>query len=376
MIGLCSKLSGAVLAGLLWAGPPTPAEPSQPEPPSEAAPEQPTNDSPLTVTTRLTPDPSHIGDLLTLEVIVAFPKDHSVNLPNGLDFSPLELVGIEEGEVESTGSTLSQRFTITLQHFDVGEARVPSFPVTWIDPNDAVHTHQVAPHRFVVESLLANESEPQVQGEDPPISLEYPDERLALILYSVAAGLTLAAGLLVLWRTWARRAKPIVLPPPVPAHERALADLQQLASERELLLTRGQAQDYYVRLTEIAKRYLEQRFGIDALDSTTEEIRALLRREGRRIHPLEPAALLRMLEDFDLVKFARLSPGEDEAQAALHEVRELVERSRPDRVDASASEAVTPPDERARAQRPDLVGPTKPLPSEPASSDSSEEGGA
>ena len=65
-------------------------------------------------------------------------------------------MNVEEGEVESTGSDLRQRFTITLQHFRVGEASVPSFPITWIDPAKQVHTHHVAPHAFVVESLLAN----------------------------------------------------------------------------------------------------------------------------------------------------------------------------------------------------------------------------
>lgn len=319
----------SLLALVLWWGPPAPA----PEPPAPAPAPAPANepDSPIIVTTRLTPDPSHVGDLLTLEVTVAFPKDHSVNLPSGLDFSPLELVGVEEGEVESSGSDLRQHFTITLQHFRVGEASVPSFPITWIDPAKQVHTHHVAPHAFVVESLLANESEPQLQPDDPPVSLEYPDERLALILMASAAGILLGAVLLTAWLSLRGRAKPIVVPPPIPAHERALGELGELERERVDLLTQGRAQDYYVRLTEIAKRYLEGRFGVEALDRTTEEIRATLLGQTRvSIDPLDPRELLRFLEDCDLVKFARLSPAVDEAEAALLNVRDMVERSRPD----------------------------------------------
>lgn len=338
---------------------PAPAPASEPVPaPAPAPAPAPEPDSPITVTTRLTPDPSHVGDLLTLEVTVAFPKDHSVNLPSGLDFSPLELVNVEEGEVESSGSDLRQRFTITLQHFRVGEASVPSFPITWIDPAKQVHTHHVAPHAFVVESLLANESDPQLQPDDPPVSLEYPDERLALILMAVAGGILLGGVLLAAWLSLRGRAKPIVLPPPVPAHERALGELGELERERVELLTQGRAQDYYVRLTEIAKRYLEGRFGVDALERTTEEIRATLLGQAplarASIDPLDPRELLRFLEDCDLVKFARLSPAVDEAEAALLHVRDMVERSRPD---------VQPPPREPRD--PDLPKATRPTNDEP-----------
>jgi hypothetical protein len=342
------------LAMLVWLGPPDLAPAPEPEPaPAPAAAPENDPDSPITTTTRLSPDPSHIGDLLTLELIVAFPKDHSVNLPSGLDFSPLELVSVEEGEVESTGSDLRQRFTIQLQYFEVGEASVPSFPITWIDPANQVHTHHVAPHAFTVESLLAEESEPQVRGEDPPVSLEYPDERLAMILLACAGGIVLGGALLALWLNLRGRAKPIVLPPPIPAHERALAELDELASERTSLLADGRAQDYYVRLTEIAKRYLEGRFGVDALERTTEEIHeTLLGPRGtmavNRIHPLDPVELLRFLEDCDLVKFARLSPADEEAESALQNVRDMVQRSRP-----AVEEPSKPQDpERAKASRP------------------------
>jgi hypothetical protein len=372
----------ALLATLLVFAPP-PVDPgvpggSEPDPtPSVVAPPSKV-EAPITVTTRLTPDPSHIGDLLTLEVIVAYPRDHAINLPNGLDFAPLELVSVVEGEVESTGNDLRQRFTITLQHFAVGDAEVPSFPVTWIDPTDAVHTYAVPAHAFVVESLLANESEPQLRGEDPMISLEYPNVSLAVIIYSVLAGVLLAGLLVALFVMWRRRERPIVLPPPIPPHERALADLVTLAAERETLIEAGAYQDYYLRLTEIAKRYLGGRFGFEALDRTTEEIQDALRRGHLRIEPLDPKQVMTFLQDCDLVKFARLSPANDEAREALLVVREMVERSTPVSGQGEDSAAVAKPDtgpdtgqtgaidpeqdpERARARRPADPQPPQPM---------------
>ena len=331
------------------------------------APPPPQNpDSPLTVTTRLSPEPSHIGDLLTLEVIVAYPSDHAVNLPSSLDFSPLRYVDHEEGEVESTGQDLRKRYTIHLQHFDVGEAEVPSFPITWIDPNDEVHTHVVAPHAFMVERLLGNESDPQLQPEDPMISLEYPNVRGATIIWSVLGGVALATALATALVIWRRRERPVILPPPIPPHERALGELAELARERDELIATGAYQDYYLRLTQIAKRYLGGRFGFEALDRTTEEIQDLLR--GRRVSlaPLDADAVLTFLQDCDLVKFARLSPPKDEAHSALETVREFVEVSRPreeapapTQPEAHASEAVQgePGPRASRPARPEPPAP-------------------
>ncbi|MCA9694758.1 MAG: hypothetical protein KC636_34580, partial [Myxococcales bacterium] len=235
---------------------------------------------------------------------------------------PLHLVSIDEGEPESTGQGFRKVFKVTLQHFDVGEAKVPGFPLTYVGADGQVETVKVAPRSFTVESLLANEADPQRRGEDPPVSLEYPNTTAEIIIYSAAVAMLAGFLLALLWRRFASRPREVLGPPPVPPHERALTALSEL--EGAGLLETGLVQDYYLELTEIAKGYLEGRFGVEALDRTTDEIRRALTERGERIEPLTPAAVLRFLENADLVKFARAAPPEDEARAALGEVREMV----------------------------------------------------
>ncbi|MEZ4447933.1 MAG: hypothetical protein R3B09_00550 [Nannocystaceae bacterium] len=305
-------------------GPDDAALPGGPDDADEAPP---ASDAPVAVTTRLSPDPSSIGDLLTLEVAAAYPTGVRVNLPMGLDFSPLHLVSVEEGEPESTGQGLRKVFTITLQHFQVGEGRVPSFPMTWVGADGQVQTLKVPPTPFQVDALLANEADPKRQGEDPPVSLEYPAERAELVIYSAAVAMVLGFLLALLWRRLRRRPELVIGPPPVPPHERALEALTAL--EGAGLLETGLYQDYYVELTEIAKGYLEGRFGVDALDRTTDEIRRELVRSGDRIKPLSPDEVVRFLQECDLVKFARFAPEVDEARGALGRVRTMVEETKP-----------------------------------------------
>ncbi len=306
-------------------------------------------DAPIAVTTRLSPDPSHVGDLLRLEVIAAYPQGFSVNLPIGLDLAPLEVVDVQEGEAQSSGTGLRKTFTVTLQHFGVGEAQIPSFPLTYVDLEGQVETMGVPGRKFTVESLLANEPDPQRRPDDPPVSLEYPNETAETIIYSGLVALVLGAIAAFSWMRWRRREKPVVLPPPVPAHLIALDALDGLERRRESMVESGRFQDFYVELTEIAKGYLEGRFGFEVLDRTTDEIRRELMAMHERITPLDPDVVIRFLQECDLVKFARFAPPAEEAGAALGQVRKMVEDSRERPRSPAASDAHAP-DESAQKE--------------------------
>lgn len=321
------SFSGALLlAGLLAQDPAgVVAAPPGDEPSAAARAED------FAVSTRLSPDPSSIGDLLTYEVTVGYPAGHAINVPRGVDLAPLETVSVEELEPEPTGEGLRKVIRFELQHFDVGEAQVPAFDLTRVGPGGEVQTLRVPAHAFTVAALLANEADPQLQPDDPPVSLEYPNELAEAIIYASLGGIVVAA--LATWGilAWLRRRRDqqAVAPPPVPPHVLAYHELEQLEHAREPMLERGEFQDYYLRLTDIAKAYLEGRFGIDANDRTTDEIRRELLSRGHRIAPLSADEVLRFLQDCDLVKFARFAPPVDEARDALLTVRGMVDRTRP-----------------------------------------------
>ncbi len=313
---------------------PVPADSAPAPVPADSAPapvladiSEPLTEGPVAVTARISPDPSQVGDLIKLELTAAYPAGYTVNLPLGLKLDPLHLVSVDEAEPESTGQGFRKIFTLTLQHFAVGEAKVPAFPLTYLGPDGAVQTVQVPATGFTVSSLLANEPDPKRQTEDPAVSLEYPNRRLELILYSAVGALFGGLVMGLLWARWRRRPRPIVLPPPVPAHVVAFQQLDELT--RAELVEKGEYQDYYLQLTEIAKGYLEGRFGIDALDRTTDELRRALDRAAAQIAPLKPGELVRFLQACDLVKFARFAPPVADAQAALAEVRGMVEATAP-----------------------------------------------
>ncbi len=115
-----------------------------------------------------------------------------------------------------------------------------------------------------------------------------------------------------------RRARAIASGP----YDRALAALSEIESAKWPAL--GEVPRHYERVTEVLRRYLENAHGIRATDRTTcELVRSLspaLSDGGQRE---ECRALL---EEADLVKFARLRPDEATAAEFLARVRALLDR--------------------------------------------------
>jgi hypothetical protein len=85
----------------------------------------------------------------------------------------------------------------------------------------------------------------------------------------------------------------------------------------------------------VVRRYLGERYGFDGLECTTREITGVLRRVVPPITVLgEVEAFLR---EADLVKFARLTPSEEECRRALDHALLLVERTVPARLRQGAA---------------------------------------
>lgn len=329
-------MTGILLTALLSLAP-------APDPALQVAGPAVAEDERVTVQTRLSPETSNVGDVLTYEVIVAFPQGTSVNLPTLLDFSPLHLVETADSDTEATGSSLRKTFTLTLQHFAPGEASIPAFDLTTVDASGAVETVAVPAKPFTVEALLANEVDPARKGEDDPVSIAYPNETAETAIFAALGGAVLALLAWILFRTVFRKPKVVPAPPPIPPHELALSALDEL--EKGELLAQEDLVPFYLQLTEIAKGYLEGRFGVPSLDRTTEEIRRELVRQSDAIAPLSADEVIAFLQRSDLVKFARYGPEDDEATEALAEVRAMVERStaRPEPKPEPAAETASEP---------------------------------
>ena len=90
----------------------------------------------------------------------------------------------------------------------------------------------------------------------------------------------------------------------IPAHKKALTALQSLKSEE--LWQSGNIKKYQSELTDIVRRYLGDRFNVNALEMTTDEISRALR--NKDFDTKHSVTLQRILTIADLVKFAKATP--------------------------------------------------------------------
>lgn len=155
--------------------------------------------------------------------------------------------------------------------------------------------------------------------------------RLPFNWWYVVYGVLAIAVFYLIYRFWPRRRdgqrqprEKVVIIPPEQAHVVALRELKAL--EGSGYLEQGAFKTFYSELTAILRKYFENRFLIDALEMTTTEVLQAL-----KIDILTPGALQdaqAILEQGDLVKFAKFIPTSSEAKKALNLAFELVEETR------------------------------------------------
>lgn len=117
-----------------------------------------------------------------------------------------------------------------------------------------------------------------------------------------------------------KRAKEAPLAPQKPPEEIAMEELRLLLDMR--LPEKGMIKEYYIKISDILRKYIEARFKIVALDRTTWELYQEMR--SRRIERAHADKIRDFLEDCDLVKFAKYIPTQKETEEIYAKAEEIV----------------------------------------------------
>lgn len=146
-------------------------------------------------------------------------------------------------------------------------------------------------------------------------------------VWIIIAGLLLvAAGAYLYYRYFRNRsAIEAEAGPQIPPYDRAMQALQALREEK--LWQGGQDKQYYTRLTDILREYLDGRFSINAMEMTSTEILAALRKNNET--KVVEKHMKEILNVADFVKFAKMRPLADDNEASMRYAVAFVEETRP-----------------------------------------------
>ena len=345
-IGLASALllvaaSGEVRAAGASADAGAPAAAADPDAPTVAA--------------RVDEATAHVGDAITLTVTAVARRGVPVNLPNVLDLGPFSLLERAESEADLGDGRVRREFILKVAAYEPGPQTIPGVEVTYLGQGGGVHQTHTQPVEVKIASLIANEPEPALKDNAPPVAVLKQDLRLVY----VAGGLLAAAvGALVTWLVVRRLRQRVVVrpgPPPRPAHEIALERLDRLGSYG--FLENADNRPFYFAVSEIIRDFLGARFGFDSLELTTDELMDELgRRAGQQLVLNE---IGRWLSACDLVKFAKISPTAREARGTLELAIQIVKSTQP-AISVSPSPSPSPSSSSSSSSSPSSPPPPSP----------------
>jgi hypothetical protein len=214
---------------------------------------------------------------------------------------------------------------LVLARYDSGQVAIGPVKVLYALAGDTAGRVTATNSLAVTVATVAVDTSKQIRDLKPPLSIPWSFWEAAAIF----AGLVvLAAAGWFGYRYWRRRREktpgeePVV--PQRPAHVIALEALAVLKAKK--LWQQGKVKEYYSEATDILRRYIEQRYGVPALEETTDGIL-----EGLQKHQFRTDLLSRVdavLRRADMVKFARQQPGIPEHEKTFTEVAEVVETTK------------------------------------------------
>jgi len=232
----------------------------------------------------------------------------------------LQLIALEAGMIEVPA------IAVTLRGPDGEPVEVATDP---IPIEVATNLTEPAPgaEAGVEGEAEAAPAEPALAPDKP--ARDAPRDWRPLIIAGVAAVVAGVLAFLLLRHLRRRQPRekeaPAVRIPTRPAWETALEELDRIAAAG--FVEKGELRRQYEEVTGALRRYLEDRYGVPALESTTDELRRHLRRGP--VPPDSSSLALTLLAEADLVKFAKAEPTPAEARGSERRARDVVEATMP-----------------------------------------------
>ncbi|MGZ4034510.1 MAG: hypothetical protein ACXVP4_06560 [Bacteroidia bacterium] len=218
--------------------------------------------------------------------------------------------------------------TLYLTSFDSGYWAIPPFKFKVNTDTNAILTQPVLlqVNTVPVDTTLA------IKNIKPPYEesyswLDWLKDNMYVVYGGIVAILLTLIIIYIIWRY--RKIPPSAIEveaPKIPAHIIALDKLEKLSEEK--LWQNGKLKQYHIAITDILREYIENRFKIQALEQTTDEI--LFGFRNVAIDDESRKKLKDVLILGDLVKFAKEQPLPNENEKSLQNSYDFVNGTKRD----------------------------------------------
>jgi len=279
---------------------------------------------PVSLTAAVDREEVAIGEPVLYTLTLTRPEALSVTWPKvEAGFGEFELYDAGNEPLSAREGTVTEQRWYRVAGFAAGSHTIPAPVATYTDASGVEREARGEALTITVTSVLPQQWETlDIQGAKPLMRIR----RYGWLWWLLGAlGLAGMVGGCWWWR--ARRTVATAPAPPLKApHEIALEALERL--RQEALPSRNAYEEYYVRLSDIVRAYIEGRFSLRAPEMTTEEFLQLAS-QGQALSFDHRSSLQTFLAHCDMVKFARYQPSGSEADEAFGAARRFVQETIP-----------------------------------------------
>lgn len=210
-------------------------------------------------------------------------------------------------------------------------------PIYVIDGTDTIPSNQVALKVSTVPVDLENpENFYDIKDvwKPPFVLADYLPDRMLVMGILLFIFLICVVGYIIQRKRNQQPLIPIKMEPKLPPHVQAAKELDELKQLK--LWQQGRYKDYYTQLTDTLRRYIEERFGTNAMEMTSGEILDAMRYETEYKSVLDN--LSQILRLADLVKFAKQHPLPNENDLSMVNAYLFVNQTKIEEVQKAAEQ--------------------------------------
>ncbi len=215
---------------------------------------------------------------------------------------------------------IQQHIQLTITSFDTGAYYIA--PFKFIINKDTANPLLTGPLHLIVKTVATDTSLTKVKDIKPPYDEPF-NWRWYLPYAYIGLAILAAIIILIIILKKIKKNKPeeiIIEKPKIPAHIAALETLEKI--KQDAIWKDNKTKEYYSSIADTIRLYIEERFNINALELTSDEIIKIFK--SQVVDSESKVKLYQILTLSDFVKFAKQIPIEAEHTLTLNNAFDFV----------------------------------------------------
>ncbi len=275
-----------------------------------------------------------IGEQAIINLKVIAPKGKTIQFPvYELEIVPgLEVLTMLKPDtlIENEVATMNFKYLVT--SFDSTLYYVPHIPV--YDGTDTIFSNSFG--LKVISPVLKDSTVAYLEklntGQTDSIDFQqlqlndikaiqkpkfvWTDYLWILWMFLIVIGVIILVGLIIIMMLRKKNKGYFFTPPEIlPAHARALKELDRLKADK--IWQQDREKEFYTKITDILRRYIYDRYHVNAMEMTSNEILDQIRKKIELDHDSAVDNLQQILSLADMVKFAKQKPYQNENDLSI-----------------------------------------------------------